>query len=66
MKILVDENDDVMLLVRMIESHKRSMDGAKERGESQEVMNSLLYVLRDMQSELSDILIQVIRHEVRV
>jgi|AntRauTorcE11897_2_1112592.scaffolds.fasta_scaffold36845_2 ArsR family metal-binding transcriptional regulator len=66
MKITVNENDDVMLLVRMIESHQVSMQAAKDRNESREVMNSLLYILRDMQAQLSDLTIEAIRHEVRV
>jgi len=64
MKISLSE--DVLILVRMIEAQKRSIQKAHDSGESQDVMNSLVFVLRDMQAQLSDIVCQATRHEVRV
>lgn len=64
MKISLSE--DSLILVRMIEAQKRSIQKAHDSGESQDVMNSLVFVLRDMQAQLSDIVCQTIRHEVRV
>jgi len=64
MKISLSE--DVLILVRMIEGQKRTIQKAHDSGESQDVMNSLVFVLRDMQSELSDVVTETIKHEVRV
>lgn len=59
-------SEDALILVRMIEAQKRSVQKAHDSGESREVMNSLVFVLRDMQAQLSDIVSETIRHEVRV
>lgn len=59
-------SEDTLILVRMIEAQKRSVQKAHYSGESREVMNSLVFVLRDMQAQLSDIVCETIRHEVRV
>jgi len=64
MKISLSE--DTLILVRMIEAQKRSIQKAHDSGESKDVMNSLVFILRDMQSELSDVVTETIRHEVRV
>lgn len=66
MSIKVTLSEDVLILARMIEGQKRSIVSAESRNESEEILGSLRFVLFDMQIQLSEILSETIRHEVRV
>jgi hypothetical protein len=58
--------DDVIALIHMIEGYRRSFEGAKERGESQEVITSFKFVIGQAQAELADFIIEAYRQEVPV
>jgi hypothetical protein len=48
-------SQDTLILIRMIEGQKRTIQKAHDRGEPTDFMNGLVFVLRDMQSELADV-----------
>jgi len=64
MQITITE--EMEILIRMIESNRRTLASAQDRGEGSEVTDSLLFALRDAQAELADLITAAYRHEVRV
>jgi len=64
MQITVTE--EMETLIRMIESQRQTLAQAQDRGESREVTDSLVFALREIQSELADLITETYRHEVRV
>ena len=62
----VEITDQMETLIRMIEAHRRSLAKAKVQGEPAEVIRSFEFVIRETQAELSDLISEAYRHEVRV
>lgn len=64
MKITMTE--DMITLVHMIESSRRTLNQATDRHEPQDVLKACAFVLREEQAELADLIAEAYRHEVRV
>jgi len=64
MQITVTE--EMEILIRMIESQRRILAQAQDRRESREVTDSLVFALREIQSDLADLITESYRQEVRV
>jgi len=47
-------SEDTIILIRMVEAQRRTIQRAQDDREPREVLDALMFVLREMQAELAD------------
>lgn len=58
--------EKMITLIHMIEGQERSIEKHQSLDAPNEVLRSMEYMLKEMQSELSELICEAYRHEVRV
>jgi len=54
-------SEDTIILIRMVEAQRRTIQRAQDDGEPREVLDALTFLLRETQAELADDLCEFYR-----